>query len=115
MNLDADINSLDRADFQALFDSYLNESDIRERTVVTGRVIEMDGDWVTVDVGYKAEGIIPLQEFIGEDGEPTISVGDSVDVYLDTMNEEDGQLRLSKRRADECGGSLLLWTSWAVL
>lgn len=101
MNLDADINSLDRADFQALFDSYLNESDIRERTVVAGRVIEMDGDWVTVDVGYKAEGIISLQEFIGEDGEPTISVGDSVDVYLDTMNEEDGQLRLSKRRADE--------------
>ena len=75
MNLDADINSLDRADFRALFDSYLNESDIRERTVVAGRVIEMDGDWVTVDVGYKAEGIIPLQSLSEKMANPPSPLG----------------------------------------
>jgi small subunit ribosomal protein S1 len=68
---------------------------------VRGRVIEIHGDWVTVDVGYKAEGVIAKNEFINEAGELTIKVGDEIDVYLDAMDEEPGQLVLSKEKADQ--------------
>lgn len=101
LQLDANLNDLTREDFESFFDDYLSTSGIREQSVVSGRVIEIDGDWVVVDVGYKAEGVIATNEFIDEDGNLTIGVGDSVDVYLGSMSETDGQLSLSKRKADE--------------
>jgi small subunit ribosomal protein S1 len=101
MNLDADLTELGREDFAALFDSYLNRRNIREQSVVLGTVTNIDGDWVVVDVGYKAEGVIALNEFMDEEGNIKIKVGDEVDVYLGSMSEEDGQLALSKRKADE--------------
>jgi small subunit ribosomal protein S1 len=101
LSLDADLSEIAREDFTAFFDDYLDEKSIKEQTVVSGSIIGIEGDWVTVDVGYKAEGVIPLSEFTDEDGRATISVGDKVDVYLGHMNEEDGHLHLSKRRADD--------------
>jgi small subunit ribosomal protein S1 len=101
LDLDADLTQLGADDFAALFDSYLNTKSIREQTVVTGTVTNIDGDWAVVDVGYKAEGVISLNEFTDEDGNVTIGVGDKVDVFLGSMSEEDGQLSLSKRKADE--------------
>ena len=101
LDLDADLTELGADDFAALFDSYLDTKSIREQTVVTGTVTNIDGDWAVVDVGYKAEGVISLGEFTDEDGNITIGVGDKVDVFLGSMSEEDGQLSLSKRKADE--------------
>jgi small subunit ribosomal protein S1 len=101
LQLDANLNDLAREDFESFFDDYLNNSRIREQSVVSGRVIEIDGDWVVVDVGYKAEGVIAVNEFIDEDGNLTIDLNDTVDVYLGSMSETDGQLSLSKRKADE--------------
>ncbi len=98
---DINIDELDREDFTKLFDSYLDERSVREGTVVKGRVLGIEGDWVTVDVGYKAEGVIPKEEFIDADGNLTIAVDDMVDVFLDTMDEGEGQLTLSKRKADQ--------------
>jgi len=101
IQLDTDLNAIGRDDFTAFFDEYLNESNVREQTVVAGTVLNIDSDWVTVDVGYKAEGNINRHEFLDEEGNITIAVGDTVEVYLDSMREDDGQLVLSKRRADE--------------
>ena len=101
VTLDADLAAIGNDDFASFFDDYLESASIREQTVVTGRVIEIDGDRVIVDVGYKAEGVIPANEFRDEEGNLTIAVGDTVDVYLGAMSEEEGQLTLSKRRADE--------------
>jgi len=99
--LDTDLTQIDRDTFDKFFQDYLDEKNIREHTVVKGRVIGIDGDWVTVDVGYKAEGVIPVSEFADEEGNISINPGDAVDVYLDVMNEDEGQLNLSKKRADE--------------
>jgi len=99
--LDVSLDQLDHDTFAELFDTYLNERSIREQSVVKGRVVEIEGDWVTVDVGYKAEGVIPKNEFFDADGNLTIAVGDNVDVYLDSMDEAEGQLSLSKRKADQ--------------
>ena len=100
-SIDTNIAEMDRDQFAALFDQYLEQKSIKEQTVVTGKVIAIEGDWVTVDIGYKAEGAITRNEFLNEDGEVSIEVGSDVDVYLDSMSEGDGTLSLSKRRADQ--------------
>lgn len=101
LSLDTNIADIGRDDFEALFESYLNTSRIKEQSVVPGRVINIDDDWVMVDVGYKAEGVIPLHEFADEEGVIRVDVGDTIDVFLDAMDEDNGQLRVSKRKADE--------------
>ncbi|MDG1482111.1 MAG: 30S ribosomal protein S1 [Myxococcota bacterium] len=100
-NLDTNPSDISQEDFASFFDDYLNQRSIREQSVVKGQVIGIEGDWVTVDVGYKAEGIISKNQFLNEEGELTIEVGDTVDVYLDTMHEDEGQLILSKEKADQ--------------
>ena len=71
--------------------------DIREGEIVTGTVLGVSRDDVIVDVGFKSEGIIPLGEF----PEPiNIAVGDSIDVYLEQIEDANGQLILSKQKAD---------------
>lgn len=72
-NIDTNVADLDRDQFAALFDEYLDQKSIREQSVVTGRVISIEGDWITVDIGYKAEGDIPRTEFLNEAGEIMIS------------------------------------------
>ena len=71
--------------------------DIKEGEVVKGTVLGVTRDDVIVDVGFKSEGIIPINEF------PTpvnVKVGDEIDVYLDAIENSDGQLVLSKQKAD---------------
>ena len=101
INLDSNPAEISAEDFSTFFDNYLNQRNIREQSVVKGTVIGIEGDWVTVDVGYKAEGQISKNQFIDEDGNLTIDVGDLVDVYLDTMHEDEGNLILSKEKADQ--------------
>jgi small subunit ribosomal protein S1 len=71
--------------------------DIREGEVVSGTVMGVTRDDVIVDVGFKSEGIIPISEF----PEPVnVTVGENIDVYLDAIENNDGQLVLSKQKAD---------------
>jgi small subunit ribosomal protein S1 len=100
IDLDAPLDQITRDDFQSFFDSFLNDKSVKEQSVVRGTIIEIGEHTVTVDIGYKAEGTIKKGEFINEAGELTVKVGDSVDVYLDQMGEEDGLLELSKEKAD---------------
>ncbi len=81
---------------------------LREGTVVRGTVVAIGNDEVMVDVGFKSEGIIPLSECIdAETGEPDVKIGDEVEVYVERMNEIEGELRLSRERASK----LKIWTT----
>jgi small subunit ribosomal protein S1 len=68
-----------------------------EGEIVRGTVLSVDANEVTVDIGGKSEGVIPLQEFANRD---EIKVGDQVEVYLEKMENQDGLVVLSKQRAD---------------
>ncbi len=70
---------------------------ITEKEIVTGRIVSLDDKYVIVDIGFKSEGIIPLNEF--KDGEE-IKPGDEIEVFLDRVEDRDGQLVLSRRKAD---------------
>ena len=100
IDLDTPLDQISSDDFKSFFDEFLNDKSIREQSVVKGTIIEIGDELVTVDIGYKAEGSIKKSEFINDQGELTVKVGDVVDVYLDQMSEEDGLLELSKEKAD---------------
>jgi small subunit ribosomal protein S1 len=84
------------------FDKFLSMyeptlSDIQEGEIVKGKVMGVTKEDVIVDVGFKSEGIIPIGEFT----EPVnVKVGDEIEVYLDAIEDQDGQLVLSKQKAD---------------
>jgi small subunit ribosomal protein S1 len=100
-SLDSNLLDLTREDFVDLFDQHLSQENIREQSVVPGKVLGVEGDHVLIDVSYKAEGAIPISEFRNELGEIEVEEGQIVDVYLDTMRESEGQLILSKSKADQ--------------
>ena len=97
---DLPLNQISDDQFKSFFDDFMNEKGVREKSVVKGRVIGIGDDWVTVDINYKAEGLIPAHEFRSPEGEVDLSEGDIVEVYLDTMDNDDGILILSKEKAD---------------
>jgi len=74
-------------------------SDFEEGEVVQGRVVQVRGGEVLVDVGYKSEGTIPLEEFTRSGTMP--KVGDEIEVYLEAKEDNDGLIVLSKDRADK--------------
>ena len=74
-------------------------SDFEEGEVVPGRVVQVRGGEVLVDVGYKSEGTIPLEEFTRSGIMP--KVGDEIEVYLEAKEDNDGLIVLSKDRADK--------------
>jgi len=105
MNLDSNIqdipiNQLSEDQFKQFFDDYMGDQGIKEQSVVTGQVIAISSDWVTIDINYKAEGLIPLSEFKTQEGEAKVEIGDKVDVYFDQIGGDDGALVLSKEKAD---------------
>ncbi len=85
------------------FASMLEESfAVREPTegsVVKGIVISIENDSALVDVGLKSEGRVALKEFAAPGREPELKVGDSVDVYLERMEDRNGEAVLSRERA----------------
>jgi small subunit ribosomal protein S1 len=87
-------------EFEALAGMYektLNE--IEEKEIVTGIVVSVDDKYVVVDIGFKSEGIVPVNEFSNKVLE-SIKPGDEIDVFLDKVEDREGQLILSRRKAD---------------
>src|SRR5665213_182309 len=85
-------------DFRSMYlDSLRN---VTEGEVVTGRVVSVDKDGVRVDVGYKSEGVIPIEEFRGKNGEITVTAGEEIEVYLEQMEDAEGRIVLSKQKVD---------------
>lgn len=72
-------------------------SNIEEGEIVKGRIHELTDTHVVLDVGYKSEGTVPIEEF--KDLE-TLEVGQEVDVYLENLEDKEGSLVLSKKKAD---------------
>ncbi len=88
-----------KEDFAALLEESFGDGDMSEGSVIKGTVLSIDGDNVLIDVGLKSEGRIPLKEF-GVPGQAAeIEVGDVVDVYLERMENRNGEAVLSRERA----------------
>ncbi len=93
-------------DFASLFERSLEDRDFKVGDVVKGRVVEVQEDYVLVDINYKSEGLIPISEFRLVEGQRQVNVGDEVEVYIDRIENENGMVVLSKDKAD----MLRAWT-----
>jgi small subunit ribosomal protein S1 len=85
--------------FADLFEQSLNEIDMTPGAIVTGTVIDIDTDWVTVHAGLKSEGVIPRIQFLDEQGNLSLKIGDEVKVALETVEDGFGETRLSREKA----------------
>ncbi len=74
---------------------------VQEGEVVKGRIVSITKDFVMVDIGYKSEGQIPIHEFTNAEGEITALVGDTVEALLESREDEEGALMLSKNKASK--------------
>src|SRR6187402_447194 len=85
--------------FAALFEESLKTVDMVPGTIITGVVIDIDKDWVTVHAGLKSEGVIPAEQFRNEMGELTLQIGDEVQVALESVEDGFGETKLSREKA----------------
>jgi len=89
---------IDRQTLAAMYEETFKN--IEEGTITEGRVIDIQRDRVVVDIGYKSEGMIPTDQFSSEELE-TLAVNDPVQVYIEQCEDADGNLMLSKEKADK--------------
>ncbi len=95
-------DEMDPAEFSRLLDLYDNSfRNIAEGEVVKGTVLKVTDNEVVVDVGYKSEGIISVNEFLDETGAVMVQAGDVVDVLLERTEDRDGHIVLSREKAEK--------------
>ncbi|HET8903606.1 MAG TPA: 30S ribosomal protein S1 [Saccharospirillum sp.] len=85
--------------FAELFEESLKTIEMEPGSIVTGVVVAIDSDWVTVHAGLKSEGVIPRSQFLSEEGELEVAVGDEVKVALEAVEDGFGDTRLSREKA----------------
>ena len=89
--------------FAALLDESLSTLEMQPGSIVTGVVLDVDKEWVTVHVGLKSEGVISLDEFRNNDGSIEIESGDEVQVALEAVEDGYGETRISREKARKIG------------
>ena len=93
---------VDPQEYARLLDLYDNSfRNIAEGEVVKGTVLKVTPSEVIVDVGYKSEGIIPVDEFVDETGQISVQPGDTVDVLLERTEDREGYVVLSREKAEK--------------
>src|SRR5210317_1725554 len=85
--------------FAELFEESLKTVDMEPGSIVTGVVIDIDNEWVTVHAGLKSEGVIPRAQFIDAAGECNLTIGDEVQVALESVEDGFGETKLSREKA----------------
>ena len=94
-NFDMEVN------FEAELEKYLNSDfdEVQEGSIISGEVVKITPNYVLVDVSFKSEGQIPVEEFQDSNGNLTVQEGDKVDVYVVSKDEIEGAITLSYERA----------------
>jgi small subunit ribosomal protein S1 len=87
-------------EFSAIFEDSVKEKDFKVGDVVQGKIVEVQNDYVLVDIAYKSEGLIPISEFRMVEGQRNVKPGDIVEVCIDRVENENGMVVLSKDKAD---------------
>jgi len=98
MNTEAPMKVKGESFAELLDDSAVSAVKI-EGTVVTGTVISIDNDVVTIDVGLKSEGRVSLREFAAAGTKAELKAGDKIEVYVERMEDRDGLVQLSREKA----------------
>ena len=85
--------------FNELLEKSLSDFKYKEGQIIKGTVLSIVNDTVVVDVGLKSEGRIPIKEFHSPGEEHSVKVGEKYDVYLEKLENKEGEALLSRDRA----------------
>lgn len=85
--------------FAEMFEQSITQMNMRIGEIITGEVVDINRDVVIVNAGLKSEGVIPIEQFYNESGELDVSIGDIVEVALDSLEDGYGESRLSREKA----------------
>lgn len=88
------------SDFARLFEETTKQGKVKEGEIIKGRVVRIGRDHVIVDIGFKSEGQVPIEEFKNARGDITAKPGDEIEIFLETIENDQGMMVLSKERAD---------------
>src|SRR5262245_58925573 len=94
-------SEMSQADYEKLLDQYDKLKSLAEGEVVRGRILKILENEVIVDIGYKSEGVIPIEEFRDPSGQMRAEVGQEIEVLLEKAEDTDGYVVLSKEKAEK--------------
>ncbi len=102
----ADGNNLEGLGMEELLNLYDKKmATFAEGEIVRGRVVKLTPTEVVVDIGYKSEGLLPMSQVTGYDGQVTIKPGDEIDVFVERLEDVSGYVALSREKAER----MLVW------
>ena len=92
-------NKISNSEYENLISKSFSKKLIKEKTIVSGKIISIQNDIVTIDVGLKSEGRVPLNEFSRPGQNPEINVGDLIEVFIEDVDNSNGETKLSREKA----------------
>ena len=92
-------NKISNSEYDSLISSSLSNSSAKEKSIATGKIISIENEIVTIDVGLKSEGRIPLGEFSRPGQKTEIEIGDDVEVFIENVDSSNGETILSREKA----------------
>ena len=90
---------ISNSEYDALIDDSLKNSSAKEKSIATGKIISIENEVVTIDVGLKSEGRIPLSEFSRPGKKTEVVVGDETEVFIENVDNANGETLLSREKA----------------
>jgi len=93
------VNKITNSEYDTLISNSLKNSSAKEKSIAQGKVISIENDIVTIDVGLKSEGRVPLSEFSRPGQKSEIEVGDTTEVFIENVDNANGETLLSREKA----------------
>ncbi len=91
--------TITNSEYEKLISNSFKNTEIKEKTITTGTVVSIENDIVTIDVGLKSEGRVPLSEFSRPGQKAEINIGDTTEVFVENMDSSNGETKLSREKA----------------
>ena len=92
-------SKISNSEYDTLIDNSLNNSTAKEKSITTGKIISIENEIVTIDVGLKSEGRIPLSEFSRPGQKTELQIGDETEVFIENVDNANGETSLSRDKA----------------
>ncbi len=92
-------NKISNSEYETLISNSLGQNNIKEKTIIKGKIVSIDNDIVTIDVGLKSEGRVPINEFTRPGQSLEINVGDETEVFIENVDNANGETSLSREKA----------------
>ena len=92
-------NKISNSEYDTLITNSLKNSSAKENSITTGKIISIENDIVTIDVGLKSEGRVPLNEFSRPGQKSEVEVGDETEVFIENVDNKNGETLLSREKA----------------